>query len=405
MTSIFPPFILTVLLILLARQIIKYVPFFKNLVEVKMKTSSIHLPIEGLRGFLALSVFFCHSMVSYFFFKTGGWDVPPSAFYSFLGALGVLLFFFITGYLFWTRCLDPNKKLRIWSFLGSRFKRIMPAYLISLSVLLFLVGVITHFTLKVSLLQLIAQIFQWLTLGVPFAKYPAINGYPNTGIIDAGVYWTLRFEILFYLALPLLAFFAKGLRLVPLLIGFAAIFFWSSYYYHPLVPNTWFSVLVDFSKYMTLGFSFGMISAYLKKKILYPYPFLLGSIGSIIGIAALLLQFVFIQDVHLDHYRYRESVLLFIPFLLIVFGNNFFGLLESKEAIFLGSISYSFYLFHGIFLFIFFRLMNRIYPIEAMTPWCLWSIIGMVGIMTLCVSAGSYRYVEHKWMRHEKKIN
>jgi peptidoglycan/LPS O-acetylase OafA/YrhL len=397
-TSILPPFILMTVFIFLANQITNRVSFFENLIKEKRKNPTVHLPIDGLRGFLALSVFFCHSVVAFLFLKTGIWDVAPSRFYSFLGPFGVLLFFFITGYLFWMKCLSVHRSFKILSFLKSRFRRIMPAYLASFCIILFIVGIKTHFTLQVTVTTLTMQIFKWLILGVPFADYPFINQYIDTGIIDAGVYWTLRFEILFYLILPLMAFFAKGLRLIPLLVFFGAIFFWDSHY-QPSISNKWFSVLVDFSRYMTLGFSFGMISAYLKKRIQAPYPFLLGPVGVIIAIGFLLLQFIFIHDVHQDNYQYRQSLLLFIPFLLIVFGNTFFGILESSAALFLGSISYSIYLFHGIILFIILGCLNLVYPVEALNPWCFWGLIGLIGIVTICVSAISYRYIEDKWMK------
>ncbi|MBV8802721.1 MAG: acyltransferase, partial [Gammaproteobacteria bacterium] len=381
-TSIAPPFILMIIFIFLSHQLSKKVIFFKKLTDEKINNSSLHLPIEGLRGVLALSVFFCHSMVSFFFFKNGAWDVAPSAFYSFLGAFGVLLFFFITGYLFWIKYSYTHAKFKIISFYKSRLKRIMPAYIISLCIICLVVAVCTHFTLQVPISTLLGSISQWIALGVPFPNYPLINKYTDTGIIDAGVYWTLRFEMLFYLLLPIMIFFTKIIRLIPMLCFFGSIYYWGTH--HPAkTPNTWISVLIDFSQYMTLGFAFGIIAAHLKYKIKKPPLFLCGQIGSLIIIISLLTQFLFIKDVHLDNYTYRQSLLLFIPFLLIVFNNSVFGLLTTRAMLLLGTISYSIYLLHGIALFVILRTINLFYPVATMNPYFFWSIIGIIGIIII----------------------
>lgn len=56
--------------------------------------------IDGLRGYLALFVFLHHSSVWYFFLRTGQWEDPPSNLYTHFGSSSVLLYFMITGFLF-----------------------------------------------------------------------------------------------------------------------------------------------------------------------------------------------------------------------------------------------------------------------------------------------------------------
>src|SRR5271170_4188550 len=55
-----------------------------------------NIPLESLRGVLALGVFFHHSVTNYYFFKTGKWGPAPSPFYLLLGSGPVIMFFFLS---------------------------------------------------------------------------------------------------------------------------------------------------------------------------------------------------------------------------------------------------------------------------------------------------------------------
>ena len=59
--------------------------------------------IDGLRGYLAFFVFLHHACIWYFYLQTGEWGRPPSNLYSHLGRSSVVLFFMITGFLFFTK--------------------------------------------------------------------------------------------------------------------------------------------------------------------------------------------------------------------------------------------------------------------------------------------------------------
>jgi hypothetical protein len=63
------------------------------------------VPIDGLRGFLALGVFVFHLPVTHRYVGTGVGAPPDSAFNAGLAPVGVSLSFMITGVLFWARML------------------------------------------------------------------------------------------------------------------------------------------------------------------------------------------------------------------------------------------------------------------------------------------------------------
>ncbi len=66
--------------------------------------------IDGLRGYLAFFVFLHHSLVWYFYVRTGVWSTLDSHFYNHLGQASVIFFFMITGFLFYAKVIQKVKK-------------------------------------------------------------------------------------------------------------------------------------------------------------------------------------------------------------------------------------------------------------------------------------------------------
>src|ERR1039457_404526 len=79
--------------------------------------------LDGLRGILALSVFVHHCVLFHAASLTGKWENLSSAFYAQMGVLPVTLFFFITGYLFWTK-LVKRPSLPFGRFITERLARL-----------------------------------------------------------------------------------------------------------------------------------------------------------------------------------------------------------------------------------------------------------------------------------------
>src|ERR1700750_2645167 len=179
-----------------------------------------NVPLESLRGLLATSVLFCHAVVNYFYFQTGKWLPPASGFYDYLGTGPVTMFFFLSGFLFWSKCIHRDGVGPYGDFLLTRARRLVPAYYASLAIIISIVLVHTHFRLAVPLLKLSKEIVPWLL----FAPTPSMNGY-NIQSINAGVTWTLFLEIIFYLILPVLFFLFKGAR-VFVYVGLMSIGYW-----------------------------------------------------------------------------------------------------------------------------------------------------------------------------------
>ena len=98
-------------------------------------------------------------------------------------------------------------------------------------------------------------------------------------------------------------------------------------------------------------------------------------------------------------YSPAEFWLLSVVFVFIVAGNDFFGLLSSKAVFLLGTVSYSFYITHGIVLFVFSHLFDRWMPIRTLSTLQYWSLIEAVGVTAVCFSTMLYWTVERRSMR------
>jgi peptidoglycan/LPS O-acetylase OafA/YrhL len=93
------------------------------------------------------------------------------------------------------------------------------------------------------------------------------------------------------------------------------------------------------------------------------------------------------------------SVLMFIFFVFVVHGNSLFGVLATRASKMLGTVSYSIYLVHCITLFVVMRAVNARFPISELEPLQYWEFAALAALATVAISALTYRYVEHPFLR------
>ena len=387
-TSIFPAIGLTIIFFGVAKLIVKHSAFYQQIVQKADQAQ--YKTLDGLRGFLALGVFFHHAVVNYQYFQIGTWQVSPSNFYTFAGQGAVAFFFMITGFLFWSKIISGSR-FKLKDFYIKRALRVLPAYWFSLAIVVVIVLIISNFSLKVSLPRFLMQIGSWLICGIyGFSNvssnvFPDIN-YSSVGLINASVQWTLTYELQFYLILPFLGWFAKPSRFIGLFLTFLTLSLISSYKPLPTL----------------MSFLFGMAAAYLIKRLESNKRFLGWHIS--LGIMVLLIAIPIILPPPYI-YNLGAIALIFCVFVLITHGNDLFGLLTAPAAKYLGTISYSVYLLHGIILFSVLRLVNQIYPIAGMNPIYFWLLVGLCGLIVISLSALTYRYVEYPFLRVKLAVN
>jgi peptidoglycan/LPS O-acetylase OafA/YrhL len=283
--------------------------------------------LDGLRGFLALGVFFHHLDFMSVYAATGVWAPHPSAFFNFLGRGTVWMFFMITGYLFWGKLIRGSVK---WTdlYIGRLF-RIGPLYVAVVMAMLLIVFARSDFRLLQPAHQVALQVGRWLALGA--VRGLDINGYTDTRLIVAGVTWTLRYEWLFYASLMFIAVFAGGRRHRIFSAGGALFLLVAGYRLDPrIVPHL-------------TSFFIGMVAAsFDKRPIVTRNDFTASSIAAVALVPCM--------TGWVDPSTPPGTFLLGASFYLIANGASLFGLLDLRAARRLGNISYSIYLAHGLIL-------------------------------------------------------
>ena len=353
--------------------------------------------LESLRGLLASAVFVCHSVITYFYFQTGKWSAPPSSSYLATGSASVVLFFILRGYLFWSKCICDRGIKKIGSFYWARVRRVIPAYYVSVSLVTFIILAKTGFTLQVKPSIFISEVAGWLTFGMP-GLLPPLNGQEYAPVVNASVVWTLQLEIVFYLLLPLLYRLFNGRR-VFVLVAILALTYWrvdNLAHVIAQAPSLALTIELYLSKFFAFGFGLGMIIAHVKSRY---SASLLSKLAhrrwAIVSTSLLAIPIV----IHVPDYSPWEFGLLAIPFLCIACGNDLFGLLSNRGLLYLGKISYSFYITHGIVLFSLSHLLNSQVPFQTLRPWQFWLFTTVCGTVAVCVAALLYENVERPFMK------
>lgn len=388
-TSPWPYFVLLPCVIGVAAILVRFIP---------QERGQLNVPLESLRGLLATSVLFSHAVVTYFYFQTGVWAQSPAPFYVFLGSGPVTLFFFLSGFLFWSKCLANDGVGPYGTFLVARVRRLVPAYYVTVAAISCIVLAKMQFKLAVPFTTLVEELTRWLL----FVPSRDLDGYPRAILINASVVWSLMFEVIFYLLLPLIFFVFRGKRIV-IYMAIAGVVSWvlarhgvTSFFSARRAGGIGLFIAFALNSVFGFGFGIGMLVAFLyartprawwdllRQRRLTPIP--------LFCLAAPVLF-------NAGLYSPAEFLWLSVAFVFVVAGNDWFGLLSWAPVFLLGTVSYSFYITHGIVLFVLSHLFNRWVPIRTLSPLHYWSLIGVVAAAAVCVSTLLFWTVERRFMR------
>ena len=375
-TSSIPYFVWMFVYILVAGVIATHWPFFAR--EQPTWRRDYNVPLEGVRGLLALSVWLFHVAVIYVYFRTGEFG-HVARLYEHMGSSAVLLFFFLTGFLFWNKSLRSGTP-RALPFYAARAWRICPAYCLALVLVVLLTAARSRFHLQEGAGQVAGEVARWCAFG--FLGFPEINGVPKVVLTNSGVFWTLKWEWVFYLLLPLLGWFATGRRV----IWVASLLLVEALISHAMNRHG------GMARVFLTGFYPGMLAAHAVRSPIVAW-ITKQRWSPLVPVVALGVTLTFIP---------AESLWvvppLWIAFVSVAAGEDVFGLLRRRELLLLGQISYSTYLLHGSVLFVGSYLINRFVPIGTMSPFVFWAILGPLGILVVLISAASFQFVEHPFL-------
>ncbi|SPW34512.1 Uncharacterized protein conserved in bacteria [Edwardsiella tarda] len=344
--------------------------------------------ISGLRAFLALAVLLSHS-THYLYSLEKKWiyDANYKEFFSIgniylnLGKVGVLMFFMISGFLFYRLVYKESMNTRM--FLKKRILRIVPAYWFSMVVII-MIGCF-YYRVDYNISSLI-ELLRWAF----FIGDYSIGGI-NTAHINAGVDWTLKIEWILYLSLPILFIMTrkKSKRhkdisiLISILIILALAFMIRLYAGIYTDPRP------------VLGFASGLLAFRLSEKIkTFKDSKLLGYLAAAFVILSLPL------GTYAAFYLFMVFFCTF-SFLVVSSGNTISNILSNKTIVSLGEASYSIYLIHGMVLF----LMEKVdiaRQINTFAGIFLFNLILI--IITAYASKILHLKVERRWFNKDLSI-
>jgi peptidoglycan/LPS O-acetylase OafA/YrhL len=358
-----------------AAGIARYSKFYRRELAVSGKRE---FALDGLRGMAALMVATHHAALSRSWLITGRWGEAQSPVLQLFAPVGVIIFFMLTGYLFWGKARAMNGKMNAWKLWRGRLYRIAPLYLFSLLIVLLVAAIQTG--------------GHWLSLEnwKPLLRLLALGalswhniGQVNLGEFNAGVVWTLWYEWGFYLILPFIAWLAPGRRI----FGVAMMV------YVLTLICLWFNLNLQPGLFFILGMLCPVLleDQWLRSQLARP-------------IAAVLAVFATLSLCLLTHgYLFTKvpsvslAGALFPLFFVAASGNSFFGFLTHPAIRCLGAMSFSLYLLHGIIFRLVFRMLKTAGLTDLPQLDC-WLIIIVTAMATTLLCAAAYRWIEFPFL-------
>lgn len=368
-TGIWYYFIIMPILVLFSAFFVKKLPFYKEVLSEEGQGRFESL--DGLRGILAINVLFQHAATSWFYFQTGVWEIVNIRFYRHLGGEAVIIFLIMTSFLYWSKMIAQKGEVDEGYLYRSRFLRLAPMYIFCAGLIVF--SVLIQSGLDIDMKQTIKDILSWLTVGLITTQ--SVNNV-NIIPINAGIHWTLHFEWFFYLMLPILAIFLRNKKMIVL-----------------SMPLVFYALSSPDRGYWAIFF-FGIMAAHIYSN----YPNLKIFDKRILNILPIL-GVILVYLMNYKPYSFSQYFVSMGVFLCFVYGADLFGFLKSLTAKFLGTLSYSIYLIHGIVLFGVLNSVDYFKPIPTLSPVAFWLLILLTGILTIVVSSMTYRYVEYPFIK------
>jgi peptidoglycan/LPS O-acetylase OafA/YrhL len=290
------------------------------------------LYIDAIRGMAALSVVIFHALLWY----PGSLTDGVGQFIDF-GKFGVVLFFMVSGFII-PFSLDDARADGLRVFIIRRIFRLYPAYWVSLAgaaataIILGFPLSLTQFAVNMSMLQ----------------------GFFRVGDV-LPVYWTLLIELIFY-SLCAVLFHLGVLRRIRVLSGMSLGFLllalpmaWARWYTGATLP-----VALPLS--LSLMFSATLWRHYLRDRDIRARRHALALLSVFLVSMPLISLLAYNRNFGFGEtwYRYNNTYVLAVAAFLLF---SFRWRLQNRALVWVGQISYSVYLFHGLLLLLYGNLL------------------------------------------------
>lgn len=343
--------------------------------SAKTESAEKYWQIDGLRFFLAFSVFVHHAFIIRDYVARGVWRLTDDRFVTFLGQAGVSLFFIITAFLFWDKALRKPDGFNAVAFFAGRFRRLAPAYLVA-ALPFILISLAKLPDLNWNLIRELLQ-----TLG--FGFFGAVNlGSLSLSPAYIGVFWTLFYEWKFYLFLPVLYVLLQIRSGQAISTALCVITLILSSLADTGLSKDW--------PYISL-FAAGILAANLHHAALFREY----RVNQNLAAAGLVLLIVFNLMSSETYYGTNRPILFLAVFLLVlkIEKPSFVGrVLASRPTLLLGNASYSMYVIHGLIisaLAVPFTFNSNLMSTPVFVFFCMVSTVAVA-----LLSVATYKYVE-----------
>ena len=342
--------------------------------------------IDGWRAIAALGVLFTHTLA---ILNHPTWYLGSIDLFQGLNiwGSGVHLFFVISGFCF-LLVMSKNKDYSPKAFLGfwkKRWLRIAPAFYTACIVY----GLYRYGSFSRELLISLLANFIFLQTYIP-----------DTGI--AALFWSLSVEWLFYLLLPPIFMLIKSFGYIPVIVGMLVAGFVLN-----LAHYCGYIYADEFAWYYTIfanfeHFGWGMLLGFVYKQELLSYSFLSGIAGFFLGLFVSYIGKIFFYSAFVKYmgnwgfiFESTGPLIMTLGFSIMILSSlrdNFINkILSNSVLVFLGRISYSFYLWHMLVLELCFQYFKQYISIS---PAGVAMLIVTVLIFLIPLSYISYHLLE-----------
>ena len=343
-------------------------------------------PMEGLRGVAVILVFLQHYAVqTQLFVDLGPVSAELAAMARSFGNLGVELFFILSGYLIYGTLLRRNPGFL--PFMARRVERLYPAFLA-----VFALAVAWHLLLRTGEIPAAPEAAVRVILA-NLLFLPGVVAMPP--VLE--VAWTLSWEMAFYLLLGLavpglrMAAWPRAGRIAFIIAGAAAVTAGSLAAPQGIGPFA--------APLVALPFFAGMLLFEVKDTSRLTVP---GGLAFAAGAGALLFaRYVAPSRVALE---WMETLALTV-LCAAAFqdGNSAARLLAWEKLRWLGNMSYSYYLLHGVIVVATFR--GLAWQVGLGWPsWAAWGLLPVTFALSVAASLGLFLAVERPFSLKPRRI-
>ncbi|MGY2685111.1 acyltransferase family protein [Pseudomonas tolaasii] len=330
--------------------------------------------LDGLRGIAAVLVSLNHAplvlinlaIVPHIFYM----DIEDSKILKLFGAVGVQIFFCITGLLFASKILG-SKPIDWTDFFIKRIRRIVPAFFAA-AILALIIGAWYSWPLDVGVEEVLSGLPAMFGFGL--LDMPVINGFNFARLL--GVSWTLAIEWKFYLVLPVVYILIGKNKIVTIasLLVFA-------------VCDLYINNASSWVYFISGGLCFFLASKEFNVKV----RVLAGVVAAILFVA------IFYRWNMKANYGLGEWLSVSAMFAALTISRP--APLTSKVLVAMGSVSYSYYLLHAMMLFFVIGAIHTYYADVGYISQRLFVVIlGATLALSTLLSTVSFVFIERRFM-------